>query len=186
MKRFLPLTIAMLSLVGGCSSDDDVATVETNVDKDKPVNELDEPEAEELCEDLSDFAEKFLNEDFFKRSLCVTAGIEAGVNDAGEVDEPACQSAFEACLSEPLPADSGFEPAGMLTCRLDDLAPGCDVTVGDLLACTEEGTLLFDTYINDFTCGKLLDPDNFDDLVLPPACEKVVLACPDESSPVPE
>jgi hypothetical protein len=173
------ICIAMLAgLAVGCT-EDTVPTVDTKVDKGQPVTELDEPEEAELCEDLAEFAADYYNRDLFVSLSCIGVAVQAGINpETGQLDEGACDRAYDDCRANP-PEGIGDEAIGdpsEYSCELDQIPADCDITVGDLVECTEEAARFLDEYVTNFSCGKIEETAQQDDVG--PACQRVEQRCP--------
>ncbi len=176
IRRIVPIALAA-GLLGGCT-DDSVPTVDTNVDKDQPVVELDEPTEQELCDDLETFAREFYNSDLNARIACISVATLAGVNlETGELDAGACNRAYDECLDNPPDDVEPIDPNAEYQCDVADIPAECsDLTVGDLVECTEEAAQLIDEYIVNFSCDKLTEASSMTEVGA--ACQRLESKCP--------
>jgi hypothetical protein len=176
MLRTIVSTLLVAGFVTACA-DDSVPTVDTNVDKGQPVADLDEPTEAELCEDLADFAQDFYNEGFYTKLSCISVAALSGVDyETGQLDEGACQRAYDECLNNPPEPEEPGDP-GEYSCDLAEIPAECaDVTVGDLVDCTEEAAAFLDEYITNFSCSKLDEASAQTEVG--PACTRLEEKCP--------
>jgi hypothetical protein len=165
-----------LSLIGAalllvfspaCGDSDDDSGVNLSVDSSKSVTDLDQSEAEEICEAGAKLARRLLE------PICVFSGVAAAAGGAN------CEAAKAECLS-------GLE--GSLTdCSGASIPQGttCDVTVGEIEACLNQVVAAIDNLIpDDLSCSSSPDDlanfqlPNVDDFT-PASCETIIEKCDD-------
>jgi hypothetical protein len=151
-----------------------------SVPEDKPVDELDPMEQMDFCDEATQWAKAFLEDDL-PRLLCRFDAIEAGTTADGTFDVQACRAAEQECLANP-PTDD--VDTNNLDCDFENLDPSCDVTVGEFATCFEEAAKLTDRLVAAISCEKIASGDIPDEsqFQLSPTCQSVLDRCGGASS----
>lgn len=166
-------TLAILALPA-CeedANDGGGGSFDPSVDESTPIAELDDDDEQKLCEEAERFAAAEL--DPIQTELtCMSVATFAAIGLDGMLDADACKQAYDDCLASP----PDGEPQGN-ACELGNVAD-CDATVGEFVACWEEGLALSRELLDRFSCdapgaGLSGEPAEM------PACEALYAKCPE-------
>jgi hypothetical protein len=160
-------------VVVGCEEKDSGQIV-TTVPESKPINDLDPGQEQDLCEDVQAWAQDHLTDELFQRIECIGDAVSAATEAGNGVDEAACRSAYNECLSQPAERVIDFDAA---QCNVDAF-PMCDVTVGEYLTCAEDSYALLQEVLGLFDCSNLQALANADQQQLPASCMALEENCP--------
>jgi hypothetical protein len=174
MRRRTAISLGLVGVFAlGCGEAGD-PTVDTSIDKTRPLTGLDGADAQQLCEDLDAFHAEVYDREFRHSLACMFAAVLAGGGSSSpDYDQAACNEAYDECKAE-TPDFADPEP---MPCVLSSIPPDCNITVGDLVECTEESARLLVEQVDAFACD---DPDAQTEQDGPPtpACDRVQTRCP--------